>query len=143
MPSSLQTTFAYRVYYKDTDAGGVVYHSRYLEFMEMARTDYLTAMGISPYGLVKNHHIISPVIHLDIDYLKPAFYNDLLTVKINVLKITRLKIEFQYQIYQQDNTLLVQAKTINCFITKTSSDKLKPTRLPKDVLTKISKWSKS
>ena len=135
--NTFEDTFQYRIYYKDTDAGGVVYHSRYLEFMEMARTDYLIGIGLPPQHLTNLYQIISPVIHLNIDYLKPSFYNDLLKVKIELVKITRLKIEFNYQFFREENQLVVKANTVNCFIKKSSDNQLKPTRIPQEILNQI------
>ena len=79
-------TFDLRVYYEDTDAGGIVYHANYLCFAERARTEFLHKLGMS------NHKMLSEdigivVSRLEIDYKQPAFLEDKLTVETSVLKI--------------------------------------------------------
>ena len=73
--------FNYRVYYEDTDAGGVVYNANYLKFAERARTDVLRVHGFSQDELLKKHGILFVVRKIEIDFEKPAKLDDLLTVK--------------------------------------------------------------
>ena len=71
---------ALRVYYEDTDAGGVVYHARYLAFAERARTELLRALGVPHDDLVRNEGLIFVVRRIKMDYLRPARVDDLVTV---------------------------------------------------------------
>ncbi len=71
---------ALRVYYEDTDAGGVVYHARYLAFAERARTELLRALGVPHDALVRNEGMIFVVRRIEMDYLRPARLDDLVTV---------------------------------------------------------------
>lgn len=74
-------TLDIRIYYEDTDAGGVVYHASYLRFAERARTEFLRELGYQNSALEKEHGILFVVRHIDIEYVRPAFLDDYLTVK--------------------------------------------------------------
>ncbi len=75
-----------RVYYEDTDAGGVVYHSNYLKYFERARTEYFRKLGVSVGELARDGFIF-PVVHVEIDYRAPALHDDLLRVETEVLEV--------------------------------------------------------
>ncbi len=75
-----------RVYYEDTDAGGVVYHSNYLKYFERGRTEYFRKLGVSVSELARNGFIF-PVVHVEIDYRSPALHDDLLRVETEVLEV--------------------------------------------------------
>lgn len=75
-----------RVYYEDTDAGGVVYHSNYLKYFERGRTEYFRARGISVSELARDGFIF-PVVRVEIDYRAPALHDDLLRVETEVLEV--------------------------------------------------------
>lgn len=92
-----------RVYYEDTDSGGVVYHSNYLNFMERARTEWLRAMHFEQDDIVNEYGILFVVHSLAINYLKPALFNDALLVKTSIQKLTRASIVFQQFIVRQDD----------------------------------------
>jgi len=83
-----------RVYYEDTDNGGVVYYANYLKFMERARTEWLRVMGYEQTGLVESEGLIFAVRHAELDYLRPARFDDLLQVSVRVLRCGRASIEF-------------------------------------------------
>ena len=76
-----------RVYYEDTDLGGVVYYANYLKFMERARTEWLRALGFEQTALARDHGVVFVVSSLTIDYLKPAAFNDELTVTVELEKL--------------------------------------------------------
>jgi acyl-CoA thioester hydrolase len=78
-----------RIYYEDTDAGGVIYYANYLRYLEQGRTEFLWARGLSVKVLHEQGYLI-PVMWLEIDYLVPAVLNDLIRVKTNVLEITNV-----------------------------------------------------
>lgn len=98
--------FQYRVYYEHTDGGGVVYHSRYLNFFERARTDWLREKGIVQSELQNVHNIVYAVTSADIKYKKPARMDDTLTVSSQLIKIRRASIEVYQEMYNQDDVLL-------------------------------------
>ena len=75
-----------RVYYQDTDAGGVVYHSTYLNFMERARYEWLRELGFNANALIEIHQVLFMVRSLEIEYFKPAVLDDLLQVTVEILR---------------------------------------------------------
>ena len=83
-----------RIYFEDTDSGGVVYHSNYLKFMERARTEWLRSIGIDQRHLKQDNHIMFVVHRIDIQYKFPARFNDDLIVKSEIKDIGSSKIEF-------------------------------------------------
>ena len=81
-----------RVYFQDTDAGGVVYHAAYVNFMERARTEWLRTFGYSNAGLMKELGVVFVVRSITLDYLKPALLDDLLTVTARIKEIGRSRV---------------------------------------------------
>jgi acyl-CoA thioester hydrolase len=118
-----------RIYFEDTDSGGVVYHSNYLKFMERARTEWLRSVGIDQHQLKQHDHIMFVVHRIDIQYKLPARFNDDLIVKSELKDISSSKIEFRQMIYR-DNEILIDASVdIACI----DSEKFKPVRIPSTV----------
>jgi len=78
-----------RVYYEDTDCGGVVYHSNYLKFMEQARTEWLRNLGLEQDVLIEKYGVIFAVKSLSIDYIKPALFNQKLKVE-TIVELNRV-----------------------------------------------------
>ncbi len=103
-----------RVYYEDTDAGGVVYHANYIKYMARGRTEFLRERGLSQD--LKARGYIFPVVRLEIDYLSPAFHDDLLRVDTVVEEIGQTSVIFRQQIMRPaDGKLLTDGKvTIVC-----------------------------
>ena len=87
-------TLPVRIYYEDTDAGGVVYYANYLKFLERCRTEWLREIGHEQGDLLRDPGIAFVVRNVAIDYLKPARLDDLLTVSLEVERITRSQIFF-------------------------------------------------
>ncbi|MAP81016.1 MAG: thioesterase [Aequorivita sp.] len=108
-----------RVRYGETDQMGVVYYGNYAQYLEQGRTEWLRALGFS-YKWMEANNIHLPVVHLSIDYKQPAYYDDLLTIKTSLKKTPTVKIEFEYEIYNQSKQLLVKATTILVFINSTT-----------------------
>jgi acyl-CoA thioester hydrolase len=77
-------TLPVRVYYEDTDAGGIVYYANYLRFMERARTEWLRSLGFEQDELLRQHGVLFAVRSAQLDFLKPARFNDLLTVTVDI-----------------------------------------------------------
>lgn len=86
-----------RVGYADTDRMGFAHHARFLVYMESARTEMLRSLGDSYRGW-EDRGVLLPVVHADIDYLKPALYDDVLRVRCSIGVLTRLRIRFDYRI---------------------------------------------
>ena len=85
-------SFPIRIYFEDTDSGGVVYHANYLKFMERARTEWLRTLGIDQRKLKLHDHIMFVVHRIDIQYKFPARFNDDLVVRSELKKIGSSKI---------------------------------------------------
>lgn len=98
--------YNYRVYYEHTDGGGVVYHSRYLNFFERARTDWLRDRDIIQSDLQKQHNMVYAVTKADITFKKPARMDDSLTVSCQLTKARRASVEFYQEMHNQDGVLL-------------------------------------
>lgn len=92
-----------RVYYEDTDSGGVVYHSNYLNFMERARTEWLRSLQLEQDDIVNEHGIMFVVRSVSIDYIKPALFNDALIVKSTLKKLGKASLVFEQVIMRQDS----------------------------------------
>jgi len=87
-----------RVYYEDTDSGGVVYYANYLKFMERARTEWLRSRGVEQDELVRAHDVIFAVRAAQLDYLRPARFNDLLAVSVEVTAHGRASLSFRQHV---------------------------------------------
>lgn len=98
-----------RVYYEDTDAGGVVYYANYLRFMERARTEWLRALGFEQDALSVNERVIFAVRAIKVDFFKPGRFNELLQATVSVRRVGSASITFRQQI-QRDATTLCQAE---------------------------------
>lgn len=120
-----------RVYYKDTDAGGVVYHTRYAEFMEIARTELLRAAGVSIPDLKEEYDVFFPVISLSLEYKKPAVYDDLIKVKVDVKEISKDKFSVEYSITNQLGELLCTGNSTNVCV-KAGSFSI--TNMPQEII---------
>ncbi len=98
-------TFDYsvRVYYEDTDAGGIVYHSNYLNFMERARTEWLRELGFEHDVLAKEWQVALVVKSIQIDYCKPARFNDLLQIHSILSEQARTYMVFEQSIWRTVN----------------------------------------
>lgn len=100
-----------RIYYEDTDAGGVVYYANYLKYLERARTEYLRQFGFEQDELKREQGVIFAVRSVQLDYLLPARFNDLLQVSASILKQGRASLTFGQQVTRQaDDALLCQGQ---------------------------------
>ncbi|UUV21475.1 acyl-CoA thioesterase [Paenimyroides aestuarii] len=104
-----------RVRYAETDQMGVVYHGNYAQYFEMGRVEWLRNKGIS-YKELEKSGVMLPVVSLSMNYKKPAFYDDDLTVVTKMVFIGGVKIEFTYEIYNQNHDLLTTAHTVLVFV---------------------------
>lgn len=122
-----------RVYYADTDQGGVVYYATFLRWFEIGRTELLRQQG-HYYEKVEKKGIIAPVVEVNCVYKRPARYNDIIKIKTNIENIGNSSIKFKYKIInKKDSKLLAEGYTINVFVDKKTQ---KPTRIS-DELRKI------
>ncbi len=118
-----------RIYYEDTDAGGVVYHANYIKYMERARTEYFRDHGFFVAELAKNGFVF-PVVRLEIDFKAPALHDDLLLVTTKPIRVGGSSITLCQKIVRHyDCKLLAEGKiTLACV-----SPALKARRIPLDI----------
>jgi acyl-CoA thioester hydrolase len=114
------------VYYKDTDAGGVVYHASYVNFMENARTEWLRSFGYTNTGLMKDLGIVFVVRALKLDYLRPAVLDDMLSVTAQIKEIGRSRVTLN-QAVMRGNEVLVEGEVHLVCVTV---DGFKPVAVP-------------
>jgi acyl-CoA thioester hydrolase len=122
-------SWAVRVYYEDTDAGGVVFYANYLKYMERARTELLRAKSFEQDDLMANGGIIFAVRSLQIDYLKPARFNQLLQVSAEIKNLKKASLEFFQQITHDNNLLVTADVRIACLDVNTMKPKVIPQNL--------------
>ena len=115
-----------RVYYEDTDGGGVVYHANYLKFMERARTEWLRSLGFEQTVLKSRMRIMFVVRGLALQYLRPAQFDDALMVSTRLTRTGRSLLQFE-QTIRRDDTLLTRATVeVACI----DAEKFKPVPIP-------------
>ena len=125
-----------RVYYEDTDAGGIVYYANYLKFTERARTEFLRNLGISQFETYKNLNIKFIVHSLSVDYINPSYLDDLLTVKTSIKNIKKASIEFSQNIFKSQDGKTIDIIKSKCIIVPINDEsKIKP--IPSIILNKI------
>ncbi len=115
-----------RVYYQDTDAGGVVYHANYVNFMERARTEWLRLFGYSNAGMMMELGVMFVVRSIKLDYLKPARLDDMLMVTAQVKEIGRSRLNL-VQTVTRDGVLLVEGEV---HLVCVKADSFKPVSVP-------------
>jgi acyl-CoA thioester hydrolase len=134
-------TILVRIYYEDTDAGGVVYYANYLKFLERCRTEWLRSAGFGQAELLRDTGIAFVVRSVSLDYLKPARLDDLLTVSLEVEKITRSQIFFRQHVRRKNlqdgaqdgeswEELVCGKVQIVCVNVKTSAGQMKIAPIP-------------
>lgn len=114
-----------RVRYAETDQMGVVYHGNYAQYFEMGRVEWLRNLGVS-YKWMEDNGVMLPVVNLSMNYKKPAKYDDLLTVKTILKSQTGVKIEFDYEIYNEKNELLTTGYSMLVFVDMKSGRPVTP-----------------
>lgn len=118
--------FPVRVYYEDTDAGGVVYYANYLRFAERARTEFIRCLGKNQVDDLNNNKCAFVVRKVEADYLRPAFLDDMLTVTCKVMEKSGASITVEQEILRGEE-ILVQLKVKAVYV---DIEKKRPIRLP-------------
>ena len=121
-----------RVYYEDTDAGGVVFYANYLKFMERARTEWLRELGLEQDQLMQDSGVVFAVTHVHMDFLKPAKFNNLLDVSVELLKLGKASITVHQEIYRENELLNRADIKLACVDMITFA----PMRIPESIYTK-------
>jgi len=129
--------FPVRVYYEDTDAGGVVYHANYLNFFERARTEYLRTLGFEQDVLLKQD-IAFVVRRCELDYLIAARFNDQLLISVEIEKLKRASIVFKQKITTKEGNLLSTAQVV---VVCVALEQMKPIAIPSYILKELQRAS--
>ncbi|KGQ71014.1 tol-pal system-associated acyl-CoA thioesterase [Chelonobacter oris] len=122
-----------RIYYEDTDAGGVVYHARYLHFFERARTEYLRHSGFEQQQLLQQFQLAFVVRSMQIDYRIAAKLDDYLTVKTEIRQIKKASIVFEQKLFKQDELL----SNATVLVASVNLSKMKPAPIPDIIRTAL------
>ncbi len=126
-------THQFRVYYEDTDAGGVVYHANYLNFFERTRTEWLRSKGLQQSVMREQANVILAIRKMDIDFVLPARLDDVLTVSTEVQSHSKITMVVAQEMYVGD-TLVAKARVQ---IVSLSAEKFKPMRFPTQYLEEL------
>lgn len=118
-----------RVYFQDTDAGGVVFHGTYLNSMERARTEWLRSLGFALGTLSAGEQILFIVRRLQVDFRRPARLDDLLHVSAELESVGRAQLTLRQQVLRNEEPLLDAAVNLACV----SRDKLRPVPIPEPI----------
>ena len=122
-----------RVYYEDTDAGGIVYHANYLKFVERARSEWVRALGLDQKRLREERGLIIVVRRMEVDFLRPALYDDLLEVTTTLRGLGGARIELDQAVLRGDEKLFAAVVTLVCVGTDGRA-----ARMPEDLRTLLS-----
>ena len=126
----LHFDYTLRTRYAETDQMGVVYYGNYPQYLELGRVEWLRAIGL-PYKEMEAEGIMMPVVSLQIQYKKPALYDELITIRTKLKDLPSTKIEFDYEILNEKGELLSTANTILVFV---DAKTFRPVRCPEKVL---------
>ena len=121
-----------KVYYEDTDAGGVVYYANYLKYLERARTEALVKIGLSNQKIKDDFGALIIVKSCNVDYKKSAYLEDILNIKSNIISITKTSFIMK-QIIIKNKTIIVDAKVHLVFV----NEKVKPVKIPQLIIDKF------
>ena len=124
-----------RVYYEDTDAGGIVYYANYLKFMERARTEWLRSLGFEQDTLMEQS-VAFVVKRVEMHNYAPARFNELLSIDSQVVELKGASMTFKQTIKNKQETILVTAEVLVACV---NLDSMKPRRLPRTLLGEISR----
>jgi len=121
------------VYFEDTDAQGIVYFANYLRFMERGRTEWLRCRGVDQHSLMQEQNLCFSLVNTNVKFLRPARFDDLLSVRTRVIRVSGARVSFEQAVYRGDGSdeLLCDA---TCDAACISADTFKPRRIPAGLL---------
>lgn len=122
-----------RVYWEDTDAGGVVYHARYLHFFERARTEWLRSMGVSQTQLRQEQDVLLVIKDVYLDILRPAKFDDALMANVTISEIGRASFVAHQELWRGSECLSKADVKVACL----RASSFKPCGLPENVVTAL------
>ena len=122
--------YVLRTRYAETDQMGVVYYGNYPQYLELGRVEWLRSIGFT-YKAMEEEGVMMPVVSLQIQYKKPALYDELITIRTKLKELPSTKIEFDYEILNEKGELLSTANTVLVFV---DAKTFRPVRCPEKVL---------
>ena len=125
--------FPQRVYFEDTDAGGVVYHAQYVKFLERARTEWLRYLGFTNSELERNYKMLFIVSEIAVEFVKPARLDDAVNISVAIENLGRVRVTFHQEIRRGEDTLVKARVSVACVMAET----FKPIEIPTDVRKKM------
>lgn len=125
-------SFTLRVYYEDTDLAGIVYYANYLKFIERARSEWVRALGLDQGALKRDHGIVFAVRRVEADYLRPARFDDELTVTTDLIAATGARIVLEQVVSRAGERLFAATVTLVCL-----NEAGAAARLPADMRLKL------
>ena len=132
-PELFVYSFPVRVYFENTDAGGVVYHAEYLKFLERARTEWLRHLGFDHQALARSHRVVLIVTALAAEFVKPARLDDTLAVSVRLESLGRVRCAFAQEIRRDDDVLVKAKVTVACV----TGESFKPLEIPEALRKKM------
>jgi acyl-CoA thioester hydrolase len=124
-----------RIRYSETDQMGYCYYGNYAQFFEIGRVETLRSLGVS-YKELEKAGIMLPVLEYNVRFLKPSYYDDLITIRTVIKKVPGARIVFDYEIYNENNVLLTTAQTTLVFILAST---MKPCPPPAQIINELKK----
>jgi acyl-CoA thioester hydrolase len=135
MTSAKEFIWPLRVYYEDTDSGGVVYYANYLKFMERARTEWLRHLGFEQDRLAEQEGVIFAVRRAEVDFLAPARFNDALEVRVGIVERKRASITFRQDIINTSSGTTLCSGRIQ--IASIDAARFRPRAIPESLLKEL------
>ena len=132
-PELFVYSFPVRVYFENTDAGGVVYHGEYLKFLERARTEWLRHLGFDHQALARDHRVVFVVTAAAIDFSRAARLDDNLAVSVRLDSLGKVRCVFAQEIRRDDEVLVKAAITVACV----TGENFKPVEIPEALRRKM------
>jgi acyl-CoA thioester hydrolase len=132
-PELFVYSFPVRVYFENTDAGGVVYHAEYLKFLERARTEWLRHLGFEHQALARSHRVLLVVTTMAIDFAKAARLDDTVAVSVRLESLGKVRCVFAQEI-RRDDEVLVRAKVT---VASVVAETFKPVEIPEPLRKKM------
>lgn len=125
-----------RVRYADTDQMGYVYYGNYAAYLEVSRVESFRHLGLS-YKLLEESGVMMPVLEYKTKYIRPAKYDDLLTIKLFIKEMPTTRVRFEYEIYNEQNILLNVSETTLVFVSTTTG---RPVNAPENFKSLFNEW---
>ena len=125
-----------RVRYDEVDKMGYVYHGNYAKYYHISRTELLREVGISDKEL-ESHNVILPVIEMTVSYLKPVFYDDVITIKTTLKELPTSRMKLFHEVYNQNHEIINEASSTLVFV---NFNTRKPMKVPEIILNKLKSY---